>query len=108
MVTFESAGSGAGRRGGDRAVNVSQRVGGIKRDKKIQSGLIMRLIQARMRFCVKWRFQTIWRTIEAHLRSYNPLFQKMLWFPQTFRATLDSRDYAALNPAYLHQGAAAH
>src|SRR5580704_17762479 len=69
MVTFESAGSGAGRRGGDRAVNVSQRVGGIKRDKKIQSGLIMRLIQARMRFCVKLRFQTIWRTIEAHLRS---------------------------------------
>jgi hypothetical protein len=48
------------------------------------------------------------RTVEAHLQGCGLAFKKMLWFTRTFRATLDSRVYAALNPAYLHQGAAAH
>ncbi len=30
------------------------------------------------------------------------------WFASAFRATLDSRDHAALNSSYFHQGAIAH
>jgi hypothetical protein len=46
--------------------------------------------------------------LEAHCDGCRLPAQKMLWSMQTFRVTLDSRDYAALNPAYLYQGTAAH
>jgi hypothetical protein len=46
--------------------------------------------------------------LEAHCDGCRLPAQKMLWSMQTFRVTLDSRDCAALNPAYLYQGTAAH
>jgi hypothetical protein len=45
--------------------------------------------------------------MNEYSRGYRLPTQKMLWLAQTFRATLDSHDYAALNSAYHHQGAAA-
>jgi hypothetical protein len=48
------------------------------------------------------------KVVKLHLLKTPLSWRKMNWLAQSFHDTLDSRDYAALNSAYLHQGSAAH
>jgi hypothetical protein len=74
----------------DREVKFSQRVRGIKRDKKNRFRLITPLMaRGRIKAFAVWVFRK-----SSVIRG--------------FRATLVSRDYATLNSAHHHQGAAAH
>ena len=74
----------------DREVKFSQRVRGIKRDKKNRFRLITPLMGISRMKAVAIRASRNPSEIHA------------------FRATLFSRDYATLNSAHHHQGAAAH
>ena len=74
----------------DRELKFSQRVRGIKRDKKNRSLLIMQVMALIGNKAI---------TICANRNSS---------VIRAFRATLFSRDYATLNSAHHHQGAAAH
>jgi len=74
----------------DREVKFSQRVLGIKRDKKNRCRIIMQVMGLH-------RINAV--AIRANRKS---------WVICAFRATLFSRDYATLNSAHHHQGAAAH